>query len=246
MGSTGKSTQAESGAGSSGVVEFQDGDTTIQFDTPLIYSDTKQSLGKANDVILAFENKQVKAKKEHSILVMDDGSVVEQNTGGKQSVSASTAARVVADILSHNHPRGDGVIGGTFSSGDLGNFLKFNQRMYRATAKEGTYVISKGANYDSVKAQQMVQEYKALEKAQYKENVKLANELQSQYVKELDAIYSNPKLSDSDRLSRANEMYKDMSAQLKSQTNALLIEAHNWLLERAKTCGLIYTLERRG
>ena len=56
------------------------------------------------------------------------------------------------DIVTHIHPRRDGILGGNFSIADMEFFTNYdNIKTFRAVAKEGTYSITKGENFDAEK-----------------------------------------------------------------------------------------------
>lgn len=247
MGATGSS---KSGSSNS-IMSYQDGGTNVKFESPLVYSDKKQTLpDKSNTQIISFENKHTGSKREHSIFLMDDGSIVETNTGGKTSVSASLGARQKADIMSHNHPNPvEGALGGTFSGADLNNFINFGQHMYRASAKEGTYVISMNTSdpsYTRTNALNLLNQYQSLEKQQNRQYKKLQKQWMSETSQEISNIYSNKKLSSAEKSKKINEANNKFMEKQRDLANKNLIEAHNWLIKNANSHGFTYGLERRG
>lgn len=212
-------------SGGSKITSFQDGNTTIDLsESPLVYGGLDKSLtGKARETIENFENKRYKNRVEFSTFVGDDGSIIEENRGGKGSVSASRSARMTADAMSHNHPRQEGVIGGTFSSADLGNFNKYNQHTYRATTKEGTYSISKGKNFNG---SGLVAAYTRVESEMIANANKVTRSLNSKV--------------------RSGEMsFEQAVKQSRLNNNKGLVSLHNWLIDNQKTYGYTYTLEKR-
>ena len=207
------------------ITSFQDGDTTIDLsDSPLTYGGKDKALtGKAREAIEQFENNRYKNKIEYSTFVSDDGTVIENNKGGRGSVGASYSARQTADAMSHNHPRGEGVIGGTFSTGDMGNFVKYNQHTYRATAKEGTYSISKDKNFDG-------------------------NGFLSAFSKasrEIDSSASKENRLLNSKVRTGEITYEQAIKQNRSINNKMLVSMHNWLLDNQKKYNYTYTLEKR-
>lgn len=64
--------------------------------------------------------------------------------GNKTSVE-----HISGDIVTHIHPREQGVLGGTFSASDLRGFLQDEGDTIRAVAKEGTYSISRKKDFKS-------------------------------------------------------------------------------------------------
>lgn len=213
------------GKGGGMIAELDLGDDKIDLSkSPLEYGENDKSLtGAARQTVEAFENKRYKNKIEYSQLIKNDGTVVESNKGGKGSVSSSVWAHNQADVLTHNHPRGNGIIGGTFSDADLGNFAKYKQTTYRATAKEGTYSISKSAKFDG---DGLTKAYKAYMKQNQAETLKAC--------KQVVADVKSGKIAKADR-----------SKAYAAACNSGLVDLHNWLLKNQKTYGYTYTLERR-
>lgn len=193
-------------------------------DTPLIYGDLDSALtGNARTVIEQFENRRYTTKTEYSRFIDSNGNIIEENHGGRGSVGATMHARQTADAMSHNHPRGDGGLGGTFSEGDISNFSRFNQTTYRATAKEGTYSISKTGSFNG----------KALSR-DYDLAVK---RMETNLIGNADSVklqYRTGKIS-----------YNQAVTSIQKLNNAFLVEMHNWLLNNQSNYGYTYTLERR-
>lgn len=194
--------------------------------SPLKYGDKDANIpGKVRASLEAFENQRYKNKIEFSRFVDADGNVIEDNRGGSGSVRASYTARLTAEAMSHNHPRKTGgILGGTFSTGDLNNFARFNQTHYRATASEGTYSISKLKGFD---------------KAGFAAHVKSENAVNTKAYKaataKIDSTYkANGYASYSDYIKAHNTAF-----------NAYLVAEHNSLLSGQKLYGYSYTLERR-
>lgn len=207
------------------ITSFQDGGTTIDLsESPLVYGGKDKALtGKAREALENFENQRYKNKIEYSKFISDDGSTIEENRGGRGSVSASYSARMTADAMSHNHPRSEGVIGGTFSTGDINNFTRFNQHTYRATTKEGTYSISKGKDFDG---SGLANAYRKAER-----------EITTQTRNENRALNSKV---------RSGELtYEQAIRKNTANNNKMLVSLHNWLNDNQKKYGYTYTLEKR-
>ncbi|MBR5677077.1 MAG: hypothetical protein IKX20_02955 [Paludibacteraceae bacterium] len=207
------------------VKELNLGDDNIDLsESPLTYGQPDAALtGKARQVIEEFENKRYNMKTEYSTFIDADGNVIENNHGGKKSVGASLKARMTADAMSHNHPREAGVLSGPLSAGDVSNFVRFHQKTYRATGKEGTYSMSKGKDF---KGKELTEAYKKQSDASYAKGDAKAKALASDY--------RSGKLTRSEYLSK-----------LAKANNEMLVSDHNWLLANQKTYGYSYTLERR-
>lgn len=202
------------------------GNDTIEYDGTLKYGGLDKSLSaKQRKTIENFENKRYKNKIEYGLTVDGDGNIVgKEHKGGKGSVRSTYAEAMTKDnVFSHNHPRGDGELGGTFSDSDLRNFIMTNRKTTRATAKEGTYSISKTNNFDGSGLRNY---YAREDKKAYK---KYANKMDSLR----DDYYSN-------RIS-----YNDLDKQAKKAFNTYLVDSHNILLDGQSKYGYTYTLEKR-
>ena len=212
-------------SGGDTVTSLTIGNDTIDLsDSPLRYGGKDGALsGKARSVIEDFENKRYKQKTEFSRLIDKDGNIIEENRGGRGSVGASLMARTEADVLTHNHPREDGGIGGTFSTGDIHNFNVFNQTTYRAAAKEGTYSITKAKGYDGAGLLKAMKDHDAKSAKTIK---KQAETLTNQYM--------------AGKMDR-----KQYSKGIAKLNNAYLVSTHDFLLDNQKKYGYNYTLERR-
>lgn len=196
-------------------------------DYPLRYGEIDGNLvGKPRETIEQFEDARWKNKIEFSRFVDSEGNVIEDNRGGTGSVKASYNARLTADVMTHNHPRQKnekGCLGGTFSTGDLNNFARFNQTTYRATASEGTYSISKTKSFNKNSFASYV-----------------ARENKKNYSAYKDAIASLGKKYRDGAL-----VYSDYVTKAHKAFNAYLVDEHNSLIAGQKEHGYTYTLERR-
>jgi len=131
----------------------RDGNIIDLSESPLQYGKQAQSLTAGEKLkVLPFEKEHLNANVEHALLVDKAGNVVYTNTGTDGGVRISKSALEKADVLTHNHPRSGrdnlDVLGGTFSNGDLKAFVGNNISTMRAAAHEGTYIITKGKNFD--------------------------------------------------------------------------------------------------
>lgn len=195
--------------------------------SPLHYGGKDPNLtGKVRTAIEEFEDKRYKNKIEFSRFVDANGNIIEENKGGKGSVRATLHARQTAEAMSHNHPRSgneNGTLGGTFSTGDLNNFVNYNQTTYRATASEGTYSISKLKGFDGKGFKQYFTSENSKNRAAYK-----------QAISGLNSSYRSGGMS-----------WKDYNAAANKAFNAYLVSEHNSLRAGQKLYGYHYTLERR-
>lgn len=196
-------------------------------DYPLRYGGMDGNLaGKSREAVEQFEDARWKNKIEFSRFVDAEGNVIEDNRGGTGSVKASFNARLTADVMTHNHPRQQkekGCLGGTFSTGDLNNFARFNQTTYRATAAEGTYSISKTKSFNK----SSFAAYVARENKKNYNTYKVAMDSLGKKYRDGSLVYS-------DYLTKAHNAF-----------NAYLVDEHNSLIAGQKEHGYTYTLERR-
>ena len=195
--------------------------------SPLRYGGKDPNLtGAVRKTIEEFENKRWANKIEFSRFVDAQGNVIEENRGGKGSVKATYQARMTAEAMSHNHPRSgaeSGLLGGTFSTGDLDNFVRYNQTTYRATAAEGTYSISKLSGFNK----QGFQSYYTSENSKNRS-------VYNSTMKSLDSAYRSGSIKYSEYRTEANKAF-----------NTFLVAEHNSLRAGQKLYGYHYTLERR-
>ncbi|MBP5304585.1 MAG: hypothetical protein J6Z02_01935 [Lachnospiraceae bacterium] len=218
------SSKAGGGGKTMSMLTLPSGETIDLTESPLTYGEKDSMVsGKVRDVLESFENNRHLAKVEYNRLIDSEGNIIEENKGGKGSVGASNRARLAADIVTHNHPGDPEGLGGTFSDKDLSNMVEFGQTTYRATAKEGTYSISKGKGFqgDNLVKAYKVQQAKTFDAAQ-KAHDSLHND------------YAWSKIS-----------YTEYQSGVWKINNKMLVEDHNWLLANQKTYGYTYTLEGR-
>lgn len=228
MGGRGATSSAGRGGNVVKSIVTQGGFTVDLSNNPLRYGKNDSALsGTKRELIEDFEKRRGKAKIEYSMLVDENGNVLEENKGSRTSVGASLSARQKAEVLTHNHPRGKGeefAIGGTFSEGDLNNFTKYNTKTYRASANEGTYSISKGKNFDS-------KGFKEYYNREFKNNMAKMDSVRQKI---------NNKYRNGDFKS-----YNDYKNAFYNEFNNLLVNNHNSLLAGQKQFGYTYTLERK-
>lgn len=192
---------------------------------PLQYGGNDAAVsGNVRKVVEEQETKRLKAKVEYLKAFDADGNMVDvERRGGSGSVRM-TYNQVNANTITHNHPREAGVLGGTFSQADINNFANYRSKTMRASAKEGTYSISKGKNFDAEGTKAHVRSVIAKAEANHK-----ARGVQT--LKD----YREKKITWDQYLTARNDSF-----------NRQLVEMHNGYAEGAKKYGYTYTLERRG
>lgn len=197
----------------------------IEFDGELFFDGDDVNLsGQARTSIENWESRRRGAKIEFAYAVTEDGTQIDREMkGGKGSVRVSRAMHDTDNCaFTHNHPRSDGMLGGTFSSADLRNFANYKNKTVRATAKEGTYSMSKGKNFDRAGFNQFV------------------SDADSTFVKKVN---SNQRTLNNKY--RNNEMsYSDYTKQSAKAFNTALVELHETYRKGQKKYGYTYTLEK--
>ena len=203
---------------------------TIDLQKPLVYGQKDSTLTpQARQTIEAFEKRRVTNKIEYAICVDDNGKAVNgaDIKGGRGSVyvSPNYFTKYGATAMSHNHPRGkgeEGLLGGTFSTGDLSFFCKYNHTTMRATAAEGTYSMSKKSSFN---AKAFSSYYKSCDK----KNKSVFNQKKRQIQNDLN----NGKIG-----------YRQAVRRTRAAFNTYLIDSHNDLLAGQNKYGYTYTLEK--
>ena len=208
-----------------GELTLPDG-SKIEFDGDLIFGGLDKTVPQAVRKNLdVWENKRYGNKVEYAMSYYPDGTPIGKEVkGGKGSVKTPLSYHATdGATFTHNHPRGDGMLGGTFSSADLHNFAIGGNTTCRATAKEGTYSISKGKNFD---------------KAGFNGYVAKANidfiTYQREAHSKIQKSYNDGKIS-----------YEQAKLQQGKAFNTALVNLHNAYLNGQKQYGYTYTLEKR-
>ena len=208
-----------------GELTLPDG-SKIEFDGDLIFDGLDKAVPEAVRKNLdAWETKRSKAKIEYAMSYYPDGTPIGKEVrGGKGSVKTPSSYHATEGAtFTHNHPRGDGMLGGTFSGADLRNFAFGGNTTSRATAKEGTYSISKGKNFNKFAFNQYVAKVEADVRKTYK----------SEY-KKISEKYKN------------NEISYDQATLMQGKAfNTFLVNLHNAYRDGQKQYGYTYTLEKR-
>lgn len=195
----------------------------IEFEGELNYGGKDTTLTKeARKAIEAWEEKRVKNKVEYAYSVMEDGTPIgAEIRGTKGSVRSPLSYKQAGATFTHIHPRGDGMLGGTFSQADLRNFANNPAKTVRAKAKEGAYSISKTDKFDA-------QGFKGF--------VNGANShFEKSYRSKADSLVKDY---------RSGKISYDAYAKGNAKAfNTALVELHNTYLSGQKTYGYKYTLE---
>lgn len=197
-------------------------------DSPLSYTKPPSTLSKEHlKNIKAQADKIKNESKEHLTVYDKNGKVIYENKGGLNSVSATKDVMKQADTDIHNHGRGSGIIGGTFSvtdkdgKGDVQSLVNNkNLRTSFASTKEGIYYISKTEGF---KGSEFIKHMKSVEDRTMR---KMNNDLK--------------KLSDQNATGKIS--HKNYIAQYNKTINKALIEMHNEYLKGQKTYGYVYGL----
>ena len=210
-----------------GTMEFPDG-SKVEFDGELHYGKNDSTLSPAvRKEIEGWENKRRKAKIEYAYSVNPDGTPIgAECKGGRGSVRTPWAYHNTQDAtFTHIHPRGKGeeaYLGGTFSLQDLQNWATNANKTERAAAKEGTYSISKGKNFDEKGFLAMAR--------------KADSDFQSKYkaeIKGLNAKYREGKLE-----------YGEYAKSYSKAFNTGLVQLHETYRQNQSKYGYEYTLEK--
>lgn len=196
----------------------------IEFEGELKYGGKDATLTKeARKAIEEWEEKRVKNKVEYAYSVMEDGTPVgAEIRGSKGSVSSPRYYKQEGATFTHIHPRGDGLLGGTFSEADLYNFAKNPAKTTRAKAKEGAYSISKTDKFDAQGFRGFVDGANKQFNSTYRAKVKA-----------FEKDYKSGKIGYDD--------YKKGNAKA---FNTALVELHNIYSSGQKQYGYKYTLEQ--
>ena len=213
------------GGGGGGVksVYDDDGSRIDLSETPLKYGEKDLHVtGEIRDKVEEFEERRFNSDREYSFCVDKDGNIVGENRGGKSSVRVPIKNGESGQTNSHIHSREKGVLGGTFSLGDIKVLSLDEFNTVRARAKEGTYSISKRGNFD---AEGLIKYTKKFERKLRKEYRDRNNSIRDQY-------------------QRGDITYEVAKTQLNKSFNRYLVESHEQFLAGRDRYGYDYTLER--
>ena len=199
------------------------GTDKIEFTGELRYYDNDRNFTQAQRTAVdAFENKRVKGKVEYGTAIAPDGTVIGEKRGGKGSVSTPVWWAKDGAIYSHIHPREEGLFGGSFSRGDIEVFANDKYGTMRASAKEGTYSMSKLSNFDANGLKQY------------------ARKLEAEMDKKADVAYKA-----CEKAIKNGKKYEDAIKQYYKEINTAFIEWHEGYKAGESKYGYYYTLEKR-
>lgn len=238
MGGRGASSGIHRGGtgGGHSITTFQDGDKTIDLSgAPLIYG-AKHDLGQTDTAIKNFENRRRSAKIEFGTTVGPDGLVIGETRGGKGSVRTPVYQMMRASTFSHIHPREAGTLGGSLSPEDIDVFVKYgNLNVMRAAAKEGTYSIMRGSNFDGAGLRQYIHGVDRQIKAQTRADTKGLKEQADNLIK----AYRAGNIT----AAEYNKEAVRINAESRTFANKALVALHNAYLDGQSKYGYSYTLE---
>lgn len=203
--------------------KLQIGNEIIEFDGVLKYGAKDPNLqGDNRKKLEEWENKRRKNKVEYGTVMDKDGEVLEEKKGGKGSVKVPLWYHYKeGSTFTHNHPRENGLLGGSFSPDDLHNFNVGLNKTFRAVAKEGTYSISKTDKFDHLGFEKMVK--------------RVSTESKEKYDKAWEEIYN--------KLNNKELSYDDFLREGSKAGNNYLLSMHEAYLANQKKYGYTYTLE---
>lgn len=230
MGGRSSSSGFSSGSGVSGSLQI--GDETIEFEGTLRYGGKDKAVPEAvRKNMEAWENKKRSRKAEYAISYDKDGNPIGKEVrGSRNSVRTPEEFHSTKDAtFTHVHPRTEGEMGGTFSDADLWNFANFANKTMRATAKEGTYSISKTDKFDKDGFMDFMQKHNAVTQAAYKDKSRELYEQAQEKLKSGEGV-------DLDEYSKATSKL----------FNTYLVNLHEGYRKNQKKYGYTYTLEKNG
>lgn len=224
FGGRGAGSSTGGGKGASGELVLPNG-SKIEFEGTLQYGGNDAALtGTARQNVTQWEGKRVKNKVEYAYATDANGNPVgAEIRGSKGSVRVPRRFHENPDgTFTHIHPREDGLLGGTFSQQDLLNFANYSTRTVRAAAKEGTYSISKGKNFDKYGFKNYIGQAQ-----------KAFNKSYSDKISRLGKLWRGGKISYDEYLKGNAKAF-----------NTALVELHNAYRKGQNTYGYSYTLEK--
>lgn len=210
------------------VEDTKHGSTIDLSGSPLSYTKDQAGLDKKQMKTIKSIADRIKNNSKETLAVFDkDGNKIFEKEGTVDNVSAPKSVMQQAEYDIHNHARGSGMVGGTFSvsdekgKGDIQSLVNnTNLKTSFASTKEGTYYISKNNDF---KGKQFLSHMKSVE-SRIKENM-------SQKLKELDNLREKGKIR--------HEVYMH---QYRKIHNKSMVDLHNEYLKNQSRFGYSYGL----
>lgn len=213
---------------SSSVNDNKSGSKIDLSDSPLSYTTEKTGLDKRQMSTIKKIANEIKDKTRENLTAFDkNGKAIynAEGTGTEVSTPAHISRQEAYDI--HNHTRGEGVLGGTFSvvdsdgGGDMVGFTNYsNKKAAFASAKEGIYYISKREGFKAKEFMSHMREFETKAERQMKSSLD-----------KLEARYN--------RTNMTHKVYKKNYNRIK---NKFLVEIHNEYLKNQGRYGYDYGL----
>ncbi len=197
-------------------------------DSPLSYTSPLQKMNSEHLENIKNKAKEIMNKTKENLAVYDkNGNKIYEKEGEINKVGAPSSVMQQADHDIHNHGRGAGILGGTFSvvdskgGGDIQGLVKYdNLKTSFASTKEGVYFISKT---DDFKGTRFLTHMKSVE-------TKIMGEM-SKKMKELDNMRKSGKIT-----------YDQYKARYRRINNNALVSMHNEYLKNQSRYGYVYGL----
>ena len=204
---------------------LQIGNESIAFDGDLTYTKNDTSITQAQRSVLdVWEAKREKMKIEYANAVGYMGSEYGELRGGPNGVNLPPKFFAnKGSVITHIHPREDGGLGGTFSDADIFAWSRGNGMSIRAVAKEGTYSISKGKNFNG-------------------------SGLSRWYTKAMNQRldeHTDRKLALMKDMKSGKISYSTYTAEKTKSFNTALVDMHNDLMKNQSVYGYNYYLEKK-
>lgn len=213
---------------SNSVSDNRSGEKIDLSDSPLSYTGEKTGLDKKQMGTIRKIANEIKDKTKENLTAFDKNGKAIYNTEGNAtevSTPANIARQESYDI--HNHTRGNGLLGGTFSvvdtngDGDMVGFTnRANKKAAFASAKEGIYYISKRDGFKAKEFMSHMREYETKAERQM-----------SSSLSELKTRYNKGNMS--------NKTYRAAYNKIK---NKYLVDMHNEYLRNQGKYGYDYGL----
>lgn len=168
---------------------------------------------------------------EWTMAFNEDGNVVEIN-GKKIAVQPSTMRK--SDVRSLDHSAKDGRLGGPLTVEEL---RRFDNKVLRATAPEGTYTLTKGPKFNDAGLQKYFSKASAAAQAKYDAAMKRA----WQKTISVEADHKEGRATRA-QVAAARRALKEAE---RKAYNTMLVEQHDALRSGQKKYGYAYSLVKR-